>query len=185
MLANSSTVSVSTSSRRLRVPTRSICVFKKLSNCNEFICMTSSFPYLIRKPAWISDALQGQCRGGVFVTANERDQSFYSRFRRIRFLSVFLTNNFVAGRNHCPSLSQPLAGRTVLQVDQTALAMAFYRTTPNALKTQIWIAISVYLLVAIANIGSMSTPVSTEFSRSSAWPFSKKPPRTHQATESF
>ena len=26
---------------------------------------------------------------------------------------------------------------------------AFYGTTPNALKTQIWIAISVYLLVAI------------------------------------
>ena len=43
-----------------------------------------------------------------------------------------------------------LAGRTIFQVDQAAFAIkAFFDTSENAVKTQIWIAISVYVLVAI------------------------------------
>ena len=43
-----------------------------------------------------------------------------------------------------------MAGGAVLQVDQAAPAhKRFYGTSENAVRTQIWIAISVYVLVAI------------------------------------
>lgn len=44
----------------------------------------------------------------------------------------------------------PLAGGVVLQVDQaTPSHQGLYGTSDNAVKTQIWIAISIYVLVAI------------------------------------
>jgi hypothetical protein len=44
----------------------------------------------------------------------------------------------------------PLAGGTLFQMDQKHLRIkSFYGTSENAVKTQIWIAISVYVLVAI------------------------------------
>jgi hypothetical protein len=52
--------------------------------------------------------------------------------------------------DHRSALPRPLAGGTVLPLDQTALAhQAFYGTSENAVKTQVWVAISVYVLVAI------------------------------------
>ena len=52
--------------------------------------------------------------------------------------------------DHRSALPLSLAGRTILQVDQAHLRIKrFYGTTENAVKTQIWIAISVYVLVAI------------------------------------
>jgi hypothetical protein len=43
-----------------------------------------------------------------------------------------------------------MAGGIVLQVDQTALTdQGFLRHQPERVKTQIWIAVSVYVLVAI------------------------------------
>jgi len=43
-----------------------------------------------------------------------------------------------------------MADRTVLQVDQAApVHQVFLGTSENAVKSQIWIAVSVYLLVAI------------------------------------
>ena len=75
--------------------------------------------------------------------------SFYDAEHERRF--VFLTNNF-----ELPALTiarlykMPLAGGIVLQVDQAASAnQGFLRHIDNAVKTQVWIAISVYVLVAI------------------------------------
>ena len=49
-----------------------------------------------------------------------------------------------------PALPVPLADRTLFQMDQTASSnQSFYGTTENAVKTQIWIAITIYVLVAI------------------------------------
>lgn len=43
----------------------------------------------------------------------------------------------------------PLADRAVLQVDQTELSIrSFFGVSENAVRTQIWIAVSVYVLVA-------------------------------------
>ena len=43
-----------------------------------------------------------------------------------------------------------MANRTIFQMDQTASAnTSFFGTSENAVKTQVWIAVSVYVLVAI------------------------------------
>jgi hypothetical protein len=43
-----------------------------------------------------------------------------------------------------------MAGRVVLQMDQAALRIkAFLGTSENAVKTQIWIAVCTYVLIAI------------------------------------
>jgi hypothetical protein len=85
-------------------------------------------------------------------------KGYPDKLRRIRFHDavnnnrlVFLTNNF--------SLSSPVIAqlyRSRWQVElffkwikQHLRIKAFYGTTENALKTQIWIAISIYVLVAI------------------------------------
>ena len=91
-------------------------------------------------------------------------RTFYSRkgypekLRRIRFLDaernkrlVFLTNNFALPPQ---IIAQLYRSRWQVElffkwIKQHLRIKAFYGTTPNALKTQIWIAISVYLLVAI------------------------------------
>ena len=91
-------------------------------------------------------------------------QGFYSRksypdkLRRIRFHDiehdrhlVFLTNNFA---HSALTIAQLYRSRWQVElffkwIKQHLRIKAFYGTTPNALKTQIWIAISVYLLVAI------------------------------------
>jgi hypothetical protein len=91
-------------------------------------------------------------------------EGFYSRrdypekLRRIRFYDaendkyfVFLTNNFFL-----PALTIAQLYRCRWQVElffkwikQHLRIKAFYGTSENAVKTQIWIAISVYVLVAI------------------------------------
>jgi hypothetical protein len=83
---------------------------------------------------------------------------FPDRLRRIRFFDpqqerrlVFLTNNFTL-----PPLTVAQLYRSRWQVElffkwikQHLRIKKFYGTSENALKTQIWIAISVYVLVAI------------------------------------
>jgi len=79
-------------------------------------------------------------------------------FRRIRYRDaernkrlVFLTNNF-----HIPAKTVADIYRSRWQVElffkwikQHLRIKSFFGTSPNAVKTQIWIAVSVYLLVAI------------------------------------
>jgi IS4 transposase len=91
-------------------------------------------------------------------------KNFYARkdypekLRRIRFFDkdnnirlVFLTNNFAL-----PALTITVLYRCRRQIElyfkwikQHLRIKSFYGTTENAVKTQIWIAISVYVLVAI------------------------------------
>ena len=78
---------------------------------------------------------------------------FPELLRRIRFKDpesgktlVFIKQLLASGRHHL--LQKPLAGGTLLQVDQAASSdQAVLRHV--GLKTQIWIAVSVYVLVAI------------------------------------
>ncbi len=64
---------------------------------------------------------------------------------------VFLTNNF-----HLPALTIPQLYKCRWQVElffkwikQNLRIKSFYGTSPNAVRTQVWISISVYVLVAI------------------------------------
>ena len=98
------------------------------------------------------------CDQSVVLTGFYSHQGFEAPLRRIRFKDpetaktlIFLTNNFVL-----PAFTITELYRCRWQVElffkwikQHLRIKAFYGTTENALKTQIWIAISIYVLVAI------------------------------------
>ena len=95
----------------------------------------------------------------IIVLAIEHSQKGYpERLRRVRFFDaeskqsfVYLTNNFVL-----PALTVALLYKSRWQVElffkwikQHLRIKRFFGTSPNAVKTQIWIAICVYVQVAI------------------------------------
>jgi hypothetical protein len=99
-----------------------------------------------------------QCDQTVVLSGYYSRKDFPEKLRRIRFFDaeknkhlVFLTNNFAL-----PALTITELYRCRWQVElffkwikQHLRIKAFYGTSENAVKTQIWIAISVYVLVAI------------------------------------
>lgn len=99
-----------------------------------------------------------RCDQSVVLTTDYSSKRYPEKLRRIRYYDdqqqralVFLTNNFAL-----PALTIADLYRCRWQVElffkwikQHLRIKAFYGTTENAVKTQIWIAISVYVLVAI------------------------------------
>jgi len=99
-----------------------------------------------------------QCDQVIVLTGFYAKKDYPDKLRRIRYYDaennktlVFLTNNFTL-----PTLTIAKLYRCRWQVElffkwikQHLRIKAFYGTTENAVKTQIWIAISVYVLVAI------------------------------------
>ncbi len=98
------------------------------------------------------------CDQTIFLTGKHTQQYYPSPLRRIRFKDpqtgktlVFLTNNFVL-----PAFTITELYRCRWQVElffkwikQHLRIKAFFGTSENAVKSQIWIAVSVYVLVAI------------------------------------
>jgi hypothetical protein len=98
------------------------------------------------------------CDQTIVLTGFYSSQNFETPLRRIRFNDpttgkrfVFLTNNFVL-----PALTITKLYRCRWQVElffkwikQHLRIKQFYGTTENAVKTQIWTAVSTYVLVAI------------------------------------
>jgi Transposase DDE domain. len=94
----------------------------------------------------------------VILTAINSVKAYPDQLRRVSYLDVntrkrfkFLTNNFAL-----PALTLALIYKSRWQVElffkwikQHLRIKAFFGTTENAVKTQIWIAVSVYVLVAI------------------------------------
>ena len=99
-----------------------------------------------------------QCDQIVILKGYYARKDYPEKLRRIRYFDsksnkilVFLTNNFVL-----PATTIADLYRCRWQVElffkwikQHLRIKAFYGTTENAVKTQIWIAISIYVLVAI------------------------------------
>jgi hypothetical protein len=99
-----------------------------------------------------------RCDQTIFLTAPKACKDYPQHLRRIKFYDaehdrhlVFLTNNF-----DLPALTITQLYRCRWQVElffkwikQHLRIKKFYGTTENAVKTQIWIAITVYVLVAI------------------------------------
>lgn len=99
-----------------------------------------------------------RCDQTIALTAPKANKDYPQPLRRIKFYDaehdrhlVFLTNNF-----DLPALTIAQLYRCRWQVElffkwikQHLRIKKFYGTTENAVKTQIWIAISVYVLVAI------------------------------------
>ena len=98
------------------------------------------------------------CDQTVVLTSDYSHKGFDAPLRRIRFKDpesgktlVFLTNNFVL-----PALTITRLYRLRWQIElffkwikQHLRIKAFFGTSENAVKTQIWVAVSVYVLVAI------------------------------------
>ena len=94
----------------------------------------------------------------IVLSGVKSSQSYPEALRRIHYYDVetgkrfvFLTNNFVL-----PALSIARLYKCRWQIElffkwikQHLRIKAFYGTTPGAVRTQIWIAISVYVLIAI------------------------------------
>ena len=99
-----------------------------------------------------------QCDQTIVLKGFYAKQDYPEKLRRIRFLDaeknkrlVFLTNNFMLPAETIAELY-----RCRWQVElffkwikQHLRIKSFYGTSKNAVKTQIWIAISIYVLVAI------------------------------------
>ena len=99
-----------------------------------------------------------RCDQTIALTSIKASHDYPQHLRRIKFYDaehnkylVFLTNNF-----DLPALTIAQLYRCRWQVElffkwikQHLRIKKFYGTTENAVKTQIWIAISVYVLVAI------------------------------------
>lgn len=98
------------------------------------------------------------CDQTIVLTGSKSRKAYPETLRRIKYrdpetgkILVFLTNNF-----SLPALTIALLYRSRWQVElffkwikQNLRIKSFYGTSENAVKTQIWIAVSVYVLVAI------------------------------------
>lgn len=97
------------------------------------------------------------CDQTIILTGTQTARHFPEYLRRIKYRDqenrtlVFLTNNF-----SLPPLTvaELFKGRWNIEIffkwiKQNLRIKSFYGTSPNAVKSQIWIAITVYLLVAI------------------------------------
>jgi hypothetical protein len=94
----------------------------------------------------------------IGLTVYYSQQGYPDRLRRIRFFDaetrrffVYLTNNFAL-----PALTIVALYKSRWQVElffkwikQNLHIKSFFGTSPNAVKTQVWIAVCVYMLVAI------------------------------------
>ena len=124
-----------------------------------FVVRTKSNVLLQRRYSHSVDKTAGvRSDHTVILTAIDSAKAYPDQLRRISYLDVatrkrfkFLTNNFTL-----PALTIALIYKSRWQVElffkwikQHLRIKAFYGTSQNAVKTQIWIAISVYVLVAI------------------------------------
>ena len=96
----------------------------------------------------------------VILTAITSVKAYPDRLRRVSYLDVktrrrfkFLTNNFTLPAH---TIAQIYKSRWQVElffkwIKQHLRIKAFYGTSENAVKTQIWIAVSIYVLVAIVS----------------------------------
>jgi hypothetical protein len=137
--------------------------FERLGRLNEvgsfFVTRAKSNLKVQRRYSHKVDKTTGLiCDQTVMLTVFYSRQGFNSPLRRVKFKDphsgktlVFLTNNFAL-----PALTITQLYRCRWQIElffkwikQHLRIKAFFGTTENAVKTQIWIAVSVYVLIAI------------------------------------
>ena len=124
-----------------------------------FVVRTKSNVLLQRRYSHAVDKTTGvRSDQTVILTAINSAEAYPESLRRVSYLDVatrkrfkFLTNNFTL-----PALTIAQIYKSRWQVElffkwikQHLRIKAFYGTSENAVKTQIWIAVSVYVLVAI------------------------------------
>ena len=98
------------------------------------------------------------CDQSILLTISKSAKDYPDKLRRVRYYDtetgktlVFLTNNFLLS---AITIAQLYKQRWQVElffkwIKQNLRIKSFYGTSENAVKTQIWIAVSVYLIVAI------------------------------------
>jgi hypothetical protein len=138
--------------------------FKRLRRLNEaqatFVTRARSNQKTRRLYSQAVDRTTGICYDQTIRLSNPKTAATYPmNLRRVKYedpetgkLYIFITNNFTL-----PALTIAKLYKARWQIElffkwikQHLRIKAFYGRSPNAVRTQIWIAISVYLLVAIA-----------------------------------
>jgi IS4 transposase len=124
-----------------------------------FVVRTKSHVLIQRRYSQpVDKATGGHSDHTVILTAIDSAKAYPDALRRVSYLDVetrkrlrFLTNNFAL-----PALTIAKIYKCRWQVElffkwvkQYLRIKAFYGTSENAVKTQLWIAIAVYVLVAI------------------------------------
>lgn len=131
-----------------------------LSQCSAFFITRSKTNTKFRRlySRTINKSTGLRCDQTIVLTGVDSKNDYPEKLRRIKFFDVennkiliFLTNDFVL-----PALTIAQLYKCRWQVElffkwikQHLRIKAFYGTSENAVKTQIWIAISVYVLIAI------------------------------------
>jgi transposase len=99
-----------------------------------------------------------RCDQTIRLTGKDSRHTYPAQLRRIKYIDpetgkrfVFLTNNFVLG---ALTIAKLYKCRWQVElffkwIKQNLRIKAFFGTSENAVKTQVWIAISIYVLVAI------------------------------------
>ena len=117
-----------------------------------------NFKFIRRCSSAVDTSSGLRCDQTVVATGVKSTIKYPAPLRRIAFVDpetkkrfVFLTNNFVLPAQSIPALYK---ARWQIElffkwIKQHLRIKAFYGTSANAVKTQVWIAISTYLLVAI------------------------------------
>ena len=114
------------------------------------------------------------CDQSILLSGYDASRDYPEKLRRIKYHDeesgkslVLLTNNFAL-----PALIIAELHKQRWQIElffkwikQNLRIKRFYGTSENAVKVQIWIAVSVYLLVAIIRKNSISKPASIQFYR--------------------
>lgn len=106
----------------------------------------------------VDKSLGLRCDQEILLSSKRLKDLYPARLRRISFRDVdqdrtlvFLTNNFILSAETIAALYK---ARWEIElffkwIKQNLRVKSFYGTSPNAVKTQIWIAMIVYLLLAI------------------------------------
>lgn len=138
---------------------------------------------LISRP--VDRTMDLSCDQTVLLTGFYTQQAYPERLRRIRFFDrdngrylTFLTNNFAL-----PALTIALLYKLRWQIElffrwikQNLRIKTFYGTSENAVKTQIWVAITIYVLAAIVKKKlALSIPLYTFLQILSVTVFEKTP----------
>lgn len=127
------------------------------------------------------------CDQDILLTGIKSSTRYPERLRRIKFYDsdfgrtfVFLTNNFKINAGTVTQLYKQRWGVELFfkWIKQNLKVQSFWGFSENAVKTQIWVAISVYVLVAIAKKKLKLTHTPYEIIQYiSLAPFEKRPIR--------
>jgi hypothetical protein len=132
-----------------------------LSQCLSFFVIRSKSNTQFRRlySREIDKTIGLRCDQTIVLTGRDSRRDYPERLRRVKFVDdstgkrlSFLTNNFLVS---AWTITQLYRFRWKVElffkwIKQHLRIKAFYGTSENAVKSQIWIAVSVYVLVAIA-----------------------------------